>query len=161
MRMNDAGVECARSPVTRLRWAIRLRAVSAGIGLGVSSYPHDRRTAHRRVSQDSGSSGVDRCIQREHRCARRSAAKAVLGSRTGLDTAGTMARPSRVELYAAIRRGARTGPSGREAQRKHGVAWRTVQDVLALARPSAATTSYPSPKSTPSKNSTTLSTATT
>jgi hypothetical protein len=42
---------------------------------------------------------------------------------------------SRVELYAAIRRDARAGVSGREIQRKHGVGWRTVQAAVAPARP--------------------------
>jgi hypothetical protein len=42
---------------------------------------------------------------------------------------------SRVELYAAIRRDARAGVSGRELQRKHGVGWRTVQAAIASAWP--------------------------
>ncbi len=46
-----------------------------------------------------------------------------------------MTRNSRVELYAAIRRDARAGLSGREIQRKHGVGWRTVQSALASAWP--------------------------
>lgn len=37
-----------------------------------------------------------------------------------------MGRPSRVELYAAIRRDARAGMSGRELQRHHGVGWRDI-----------------------------------
>ncbi|WP_078289992.1 IS21 family transposase [Mycobacterium sp. D16R24] len=47
-----------------------------------------------------------------------------------------VARPSRVELYAAIRRDTRAGLSGREVQRKHGVGWRTVQEAVASAWPS-------------------------
>lgn len=43
--------------------------------------------------------------------------------------------PSRVELYAAIRRDTRQGMSGREVQRKHGVGWHTVQAALASAWP--------------------------
>lgn len=46
-----------------------------------------------------------------------------------------MTRNSRVELYAAIRRDARAGLSGREIQRKHGVGWRTVQSALTSAWP--------------------------
>lgn len=49
---------------------------------------------------------------------------------------------SRVELYAAIRRGARAGISGRELQRKHGVGWRTVQAAMASAWPQQRAT-YP------------------
>lgn len=44
-------------------------------------------------------------------------------------------QPSRVEQYAAIRRDARAGISGRELQRRHGVGWRTVQAALASAWP--------------------------
>ncbi|WAC91130.1 hypothetical protein [Mycobacterium sp. Aquia_213] len=40
-------------------------------------------------------------------------------------------QPSRVEQFAAIRRDARAGMSGRELQRHHGVGWRTVQAALA------------------------------
>ncbi|WP_099252134.1 IS21 family transposase [Mycobacterium sp. shizuoka-1] len=46
-----------------------------------------------------------------------------------------MSRNTRVELYAAIRRDARAGVSGREIQRKHGVGWRTVQAAVASAWP--------------------------
>lgn len=46
-----------------------------------------------------------------------------------------MPRNSRVELYAAIRRDARAGVSGRELQRKHGVGWRTVQAAITSAWP--------------------------
>lgn len=42
---------------------------------------------------------------------------------------------SRVELYAAIRRDARAGMSGREIERKHGVGYRTVRDALGSAWP--------------------------
>jgi hypothetical protein len=38
-------------------------------------------------------------------------------------------------LYAAIRRDARAGVSGRELQRKHGVGWRTVQAAITSAWP--------------------------
>ncbi|MFI6393204.1 hypothetical protein [Nonomuraea sp. NPDC050540] len=38
---------------------------------------------------------------------------------------------SKVELYAAIRRDARTGMSNRALQTKHGVGFRTVQKALA------------------------------
>ncbi|MGP5673819.1 IS21 family transposase [Brachybacterium alimentarium] len=38
--------------------------------------------------------------------------------------------PSRVDLYAAIRRDAKTGLSKRALQRKHGVGYRTVADAL-------------------------------
>lgn len=48
-----------------------------------------------------------------------------------------MARMSKVELYAAIRRDARTGLSGRAIQRKHGVTWRTVSKALTSAWPEA------------------------
>lgn len=44
-------------------------------------------------------------------------------------------QPSRVEQFAAIRRDARAGISGRELQRRHGVGWRTVQAALASAWP--------------------------
>jgi transposase len=46
-----------------------------------------------------------------------------------------MSRTSRVERYAAIRRDARAGMSGRELQRRHGVGWRTVQAALESAWP--------------------------
>jgi transposase len=46
-----------------------------------------------------------------------------------------MPRRSKVELYAAIRRDARAGLSGRAIQRKHGVTWRTVSKALASAWP--------------------------
>jgi transposase len=49
---------------------------------------------------------------------------------------------SRVELYAAIRRDARAGVSGREFQRKHGVGWRTVHAAMASAWPRQRAT-YP------------------
>jgi transposase len=42
---------------------------------------------------------------------------------------------SKVELYAAIRRDARAGLSGRALERKHGVGFRTVQKALASAWP--------------------------
>lgn len=42
---------------------------------------------------------------------------------------------SKVELYAAIRRDARAGLSGRAIERKHHVGWRTVQKALASAWP--------------------------
>lgn len=42
---------------------------------------------------------------------------------------------SRVELYAAIRRDARAGMSGREIERTHGVGYRTVRDALGSAWP--------------------------
>jgi transposase len=42
---------------------------------------------------------------------------------------------SKVELYAAIRRDARAGLSGRALQRKYGVGWRTVDKALASAWP--------------------------
>jgi len=38
-------------------------------------------------------------------------------------------------LYAAIRRDARAGVSGRELQRNHGVLWRTAQAAMASAWP--------------------------
>lgn len=43
--------------------------------------------------------------------------------------------PSKVELYAAIRRDVRAGMSIREVQRKHGVGFRTVKQALASAWP--------------------------
>ncbi|WP_164478719.1 hypothetical protein [Mycolicibacterium stellerae] len=46
-----------------------------------------------------------------------------------------MSPKSRVELYAAIRRDAREGMSGRELQRSHGLGWRTVQAALGSAWP--------------------------
>jgi hypothetical protein len=46
-----------------------------------------------------------------------------------------MSPTSRVEMYAAIRRDARVGMSGRELQRHHGVGWRTAQAALASAWP--------------------------
>ncbi len=42
---------------------------------------------------------------------------------------------SKVELYAAIRRDAREGMSGRAIERKHGVGWRTVRRALESAWP--------------------------
>lgn len=42
---------------------------------------------------------------------------------------------SKVELYAAIRRDARAGLSGRALERKHRVGWRTVRKALASAWP--------------------------
>lgn len=42
---------------------------------------------------------------------------------------------SRIELYAAIRRDARAGMSGRDLQRRHGVGFRTVAAALASAWP--------------------------
>lgn len=42
---------------------------------------------------------------------------------------------SKVELYAAIRRDARAGVSGRALERKYRVGWRTVRAALALAWP--------------------------
>jgi hypothetical protein len=42
---------------------------------------------------------------------------------------------SRVELYAAIRRDARAGMSGRAIERKHGVGYRTVAQALGSAWP--------------------------
>jgi len=45
--------------------------------------------------------------------------------------------PSRVELYAAIRRDARTGMSNRALQRKHKVGYRTVAAALDSAWPTA------------------------
>ena len=44
-------------------------------------------------------------------------------------------RPSKVELYAAIRRDARAGASERALQRLHHVGWRTVKAALASAWP--------------------------
>ena len=44
-------------------------------------------------------------------------------------------RPSKVELYAAIRRDARAGVSERALQRMHHVGWRTVKAALASAWP--------------------------
>lgn len=44
---------------------------------------------------------------------------------------------SRVDLYAAIRRDARTGMSNRALQRKHGVGYRTVAAALESAWPKA------------------------
>ncbi|MCA0252609.1 MAG: IS21 family transposase [Actinobacteria bacterium] len=44
-------------------------------------------------------------------------------------------RPSKVELYAAIRRDARAGKSERELQRLHRVGWRTVKAALDSAWP--------------------------
>jgi hypothetical protein len=47
-----------------------------------------------------------------------------------------MAQPrSRVDLYAAIRRDARSGMSNRALQRKHGVGFRTVTSALESAWP--------------------------
>ncbi|WP_308212868.1 IS21 family transposase [Mycolicibacterium arenosum] len=46
-----------------------------------------------------------------------------------------MPQPSRVELYAAIRRDSRAGLSGREIERKHGVGRRTVNAALTSAWP--------------------------
>ena len=42
---------------------------------------------------------------------------------------------SRVELFAAIRRDARAGMSGRAIERKHGVGYRTVAQALGSAWP--------------------------
>ncbi|VFA96302.1 hypothetical protein [Nocardia cyriacigeorgica] len=42
---------------------------------------------------------------------------------------------SKVELYAAIRRDARAGLSGRALQAKHGVGWRTVQAAMSSVWP--------------------------
>ena len=47
---------------------------------------------------------------------------------------------SKVELYAAIRRDARAGMSGRALQTKYGVGWRTVQ--------AAATSVWPAERKT-------------
>lgn len=44
-------------------------------------------------------------------------------------------RLSRVELFAATRRDARSGMSGRELQRTHQVGWRTIQAALESAWP--------------------------
>lgn len=46
-----------------------------------------------------------------------------------------MPRMSKIELYAAIRRDARAGMSGRAIERKHGVGWRTVRHALDSAWP--------------------------
>lgn len=46
-----------------------------------------------------------------------------------------MASGSKVELYAAIRRDARAGLSGRAIERKHHVGWRTVRKALASSWP--------------------------
>lgn len=46
-----------------------------------------------------------------------------------------MPSTSKVELYAAIRRDARAGLSGRALQRKHCVGWRTVATALSSAWP--------------------------
>lgn len=46
-----------------------------------------------------------------------------------------MARMSKVELYAAIRRDARAGLSGRKIERRYRVGWRTVQKALSSAWP--------------------------
>lgn len=46
-----------------------------------------------------------------------------------------MSSTSRVELYAAIRRDARAGMSGRALERKHKVGWRTVRKALSSAWP--------------------------
>lgn len=46
-----------------------------------------------------------------------------------------MAVVSRAELFAAIRRDAREGLSGRQIQRKHGVSYRTVRQALTSAWP--------------------------
>jgi hypothetical protein len=43
--------------------------------------------------------------------------------------------PSKVELYAAIRRDVRSGLSGRAIERKYGVGWRTVVAAMSSARP--------------------------
>ncbi|MFC6013104.1 hypothetical protein [Nocardia lasii] len=46
-----------------------------------------------------------------------------------------MPRQTKVELYAAIRRDARAGMSGRASQTKYGVGWRTVQAATNAAWP--------------------------
>lgn len=46
-----------------------------------------------------------------------------------------MSSISKVELYAAIRRDARAGMSGRALERKHKVGWRTVRKALVSAWP--------------------------
>lgn len=46
-----------------------------------------------------------------------------------------MSSTSRVELYAAIRRDARAGMSGRALEREHKVGWRTVRAALSSAWP--------------------------
>lgn len=46
-----------------------------------------------------------------------------------------MPRQSKVELYAAIRRDARAGMSGRALQAKYGVGWRTVQTATSSVWP--------------------------
>lgn len=51
-------------------------------------------------------------------------------------------RQSKVELYAAIRRDARAGMSGRALQAKYGVGWRTVQAATNMVWP-AERKSYP------------------
>ena len=57
-------------------------------------------------------------------------------------------RQSRVDLYAAIRRDARTGMSNRALQRKHGVGYRTVAAALESA--------WPKPRQTQPKRSSRL-----
>lgn len=47
-----------------------------------------------------------------------------------------MPRQTKVELYAAIRRDARAGMSGRASQTKYGIGWRTVQAATNTAWPS-------------------------
>lgn len=47
-----------------------------------------------------------------------------------------MVKPSRVDLFAAIRRDAKAGMSERQLQRKHHVGWRTVKSALDSAWPS-------------------------
>ncbi len=56
-----------------------------------------------------------------------------------------MAVVSRVELFAAIRRDAREGVSGRKIQRKHGVSYRTVQQALTSAWPTVCKEYTPRP----------------
>jgi transposase len=56
-----------------------------------------------------------------------------------------MSPPSKVELYAAIRRDARAGLSGRALERKHNVGRRTVAKALASAWPEPRKTPPPRP----------------
>ena len=51
---------------------------------------------------------------------------------------GKRTHRSRVDLYAAIRRDAKTGLSKRALQRKHGVGYRTIVEALASAWPKEA-----------------------
>lgn len=58
------------------------------------------------------------------------------GGRIGvLGDRGVLMPVSRVDLYAAIRRDARAGMSGRAMERKHGVGRRTIIKALASAWP--------------------------